>query len=239
MIHVLELGNFIVPSYAGMLLREQGASVEKWANKDTDPTMSLRDGEKLWHWLNAGKHVTDRQALDLLYLLPSAYPDIVIDNFRPQTLETWGIVPAKLARKFDCVWVSMYDEMGERSFDMVAQMRSWAEYGVYAPFYVGDTAAGLWMAFKALAMHSQHAPGHYVLGQAGCLQKLVEGELLADAPGDRAAGVAPWDAPGTYYFDREAREGVTHYKGCIYREPVRDTAWKRAHLWHKGGRIII
>jgi hypothetical protein len=36
------------------------------------------------------------------------------------------------------------------------------------------------------------------------------------------------------------REGVVRFRGREYREPVRDAAWKLAHLWHNGtGRMRV
>jgi len=118
------------------------------------------------------------------------------------------------------------------SADIFAQARSWLEYSPWVPFYVGDTAAGLWMAFKALAATAQ---GHYCLGQASCMQKLVEGELILDAP--RSPGQQPpWD--GDTYRVKNGT-AVVEYKGRRLTEPIRDRGWKLQHLWHQNGRIVI
>jgi hypothetical protein len=228
-VRVLELGSYVVPAYAGMILAEQGHAVTKWT-VGRDPILSLRRGADLWEWINHGKVIEARPAGDVLAL--ADWPDVVLDNFRPSTLARWGIDPAALAGRHGVVWVSMRAEVGERSFDAVAQARSWMEYGDWLPFYVGDTAAGLWMAFKAAATR---APGHYPLGQASCLQKLVEGELILDAP--RGHGATAWDDPHEY-GPVAGGVGVT-FKGERIEEPARDRAWKLAHLWHDRGRIRI
>ncbi len=227
-LRILELGNYVVPSYAGMILAEQGHRVEKWTN-GRDPILSLHRGDELWAWINRGKTLTDRHPRTLLDDWPGA--NIVLDNFRPETLARWGVDPAVLARRWGCVWVSMRSESGDRSFDLIAQARSWMEYAPWVPFWAGDTIGGLWLAFKALAAPG---PGHYVLGQASCMQKLVEGELVIDV--ERDGKTIPWENEPYRFEDGEA---VVQYKGDTYREPVRDRAWKLANLWHDQGRMRI
>jgi hypothetical protein len=235
MIKVLELGNYVSVAYAGMILAEQGASVTKWHN-GRDPILGLHRGQEMWAWINEGKRLLETPIETIEDLHYRSYPHIVIDNFRASTLEGWGINPASLAQKMGCVWVSMRSEYGDVSFDLLAQCRSWMEYAEWVPFYVGDTTGGLWMAFKALAMHAQKQPGHYILGQATCMQKLVEGELVVTPQRDKQS--IPWDAD-EYRFDKVTQEAVIAYKGNVYREPVRNEEWKRAHLWHENGRMCI
>jgi hypothetical protein len=231
---VLELGSYIVPSYAGMLLAEQGFQVVKWTD-GRDPILSLRSGPDLWTWVNYGKTVKHVHPGTLVHSWPDWRPDIVLDNIRPATLEKWGLDPDALAKEHGVIWVSMRDELGERSFDLLAQARSWMEYAPWVPFWAGDTAGGLWLAFKALAARAQGEVGHHVLGQASCLQKLVEGELVVDRPpGPR--GRVPWETE-PYHFD--GTHAVVQFKGAIYQEPVRNRDWKMAHLWHENGRIRI
>jgi hypothetical protein len=43
------------------------------------------------------------------------------------------------------------------------------------------------------AIHAAGRPGHYVLGQASFLQKLVEGELQIERPEPLPGNVVPWD----------------------------------------------
>jgi hypothetical protein len=231
---VLELGNFIVPAYAGMILAEQGAEVTKWVN-GRDPILSCRSGCELWNWINHGKTLLERPVASL----PSDPPavEVVIDNLRPGTLARWGVDPAELAARHGWVWVSMRSEIADgRSFDLIAQARSTAADFGHVPFWLGDTSGGLWLAFKALAMHAQGRVGHFVLGQATCLQKLVEGELMVPRPEPIPGNVVPWDPDPYFLADGRA---VVEYKGERIEEPVRDRAWKWTHLWHDGGRMRI
>lgn len=225
---ILELGNYIVPAYAGMVLAEQGHSVEKWTH-GTDPILGLHRGDELWEWINHQKSLVLRHPAEVLDEADRF--DLVIDNFRPSTLERWGIDPTAIAQRHRLAWVSMRSEVGEYSFDLLAQCRSWLEYAPWVPFYVGDTAGGLWLAFKALAVET---PGHYVLGHASCLQKLVEGELVIDVPRDGQS--VPWDREPYRFVDGQA---VIEYRGQTLTEFPRDRAWKLRHLWHTDGRIRV
>ena len=231
---ILELGNYVVPGYAGMILAEQGHQVRKWTN-GRDPILSLRCGDQLWDWINREKTLENRHpellAGDWLDVFGSDPPDIIIDNLRPATVQRRGLDPEEIARRRAIRWVSMRSEVGDRSFDIIAQARSWLEYAPWVPFWAGDTIGGLWLAFKALA---DRAPGHFVLGQASCMQKLVEGELVVERP--PADGRIPWEVDPYRVEDGEA---VVEYKGTTYREPIRDRSWKLDHLWHDEGRIRI
>ena len=226
---VLELGSYVVPAYAGMVLAEQGHHVTKWVKPGADPILGLHRGDELWRWINHGKRLEDRHPRDLLST--DERWDIVIDNFRPSTLAKWSIDPARIAKDRGLRWVSLRSEVGEVSFDLIAQARSWMEFCPWVPFYVGDTVAGLWVAFKALAGDE---PGHFVIGHATCMQKLVEGELVIDV--DRRGDAIPWDQERYTCVEREA---VIDYRGTTYREPARSREWKLAHLWHHDGRMVI
>ncbi|MFD4371019.1 CoA transferase [Streptomyces sp. NPDC058486] len=235
---VLELGSYVLPAYAGMVLAEQGCRVTKWVHPEgrPDPVQSLKRGDELWTWINEGKTLVPRHAREIT-ALPPGETDVVIDNFRAEAWHRWGVFPQEQADRLGVPWVSMRDEFDGRSFDAVAQARALMEHGPYLPIYLGDTAGGLWLAFKALALLSSRSRsgGHHVLRQSSCLAKLVEGELRVPA----ARGAAPpWDPPGTYGATEEG--ALVVYRGEPVREPVRDHAWKWANLRHDGtGRITI
>lgn len=226
---ILELGNYIIPAYAGMLLAEQGHRVEKWTN-GKDPILALHRGDELWDWINYKKKLLPIHFEQAPSYLGSF--DIVIDNLTPSALARYGLDPDFLANKFNIRWVSMRSEVGERSFDIIAQARSIMEYCDWVPFYLGDTSGGLWLAFKAMANND---PGHYVLGQASVLQKLVEGELLLTPKRERHK--TPWDVSR---YGPDGKNSVSvDYKGSLISEPVRDSEWKLDNLWHKLGRISV
>jgi len=226
---ILEIGNYIIPAYAGMILAEQGHEVIKWTNGN-DPTLSLNDGDKLWSWLNQGKNIVNKNFSEI----PSALDefDAVIDNVKESSLRRLGIDPAALAAKHQVRWISMRSESeDEISFDIIAQARSWMQYADWIPFYVGDTTGGLWLAFKLLASNK---PEHAVIYQASAMQKLVEGELIHTP--DRNRNQIPWDNEPYEFKDGKA---IVQYKNKTYEESIKNTEWKLKHLKHINGRITI
>lgn len=227
---ILELGSYIVPAYAGMMLAEQGHAVEKWT-VGTDPILSLKRGDELWRWINHGKTLVARHMREVPAEIEAGRWDVVIDNVRPSTLARHGIEPAAIAEHFGVRWVSMRSEVGEVSFDALAQARAWLSFAPWMPFYIGDTAGGLFVAFKAVA---DRAPGHFVLGHASCLTKLVEGEMVVKT--ERQNGRTPWDIE---QYGAGPLGAVVDYRNERYSEPVRDDAWREQHLFHTGGRIKV
>jgi hypothetical protein len=211
-----------------MILAEQNHEVEKWTT--TDPIYELRHGEALWKWINHRKTLYARHAADVAKLEAGIF-DVVIDNFRADTWTRWAVDPSVEADRLNVCWVSLRADDDGRSFDVIAQTRAWGDLGVM-PFYLGDTAAGLWVAFKALA-----APkGHHVIRQATCLAKLVEGELIV--PREPSDWV-PWDEPGSYQFNKTTRNAEVLFKGVRQTEPTRDARWRFHNLHHVGGRFVI
>ncbi|MFJ5532437.1 CoA transferase [Streptomyces sp. NPDC093261] len=230
---VLEIGTYVVPAFAGMVLAEQGHEVTKWTSPGgPDPIEGLEHGPELWKWINEGKALACRHATAVAEIQRGRF-HIVLDNIRAATWKHWGIDPAEEAERLGVVWVSMRDDFDGRSFDAVAQARAWGDHIGYVPAYLGDTAGGLWLAFKALAS----SPGHHVVHQAAALAKLVEGELVVEA--ERYGKRTPWDEPGTY-GENEAGTGVeVHYRGEVVSERFRDDEWRRRNLRHVEGRYVI
>lgn len=232
---ILELGSYVIPAYAGMILAEQGHQVEKWLSPTTDdPVLGLRRGDELWAWLNEGKKVHAEPADHVTELEVGEY-DVIIDNIRAQTWQRWGVDQAEVAARLRIPWVTMRDDFDGRSFDAIAQARAWGDHLGYLPVYIGDTSGGLWLALKALSTVSQGQTGLHILRQAACLAKLVEGELIVEA--DRPGGTPPWDAPGTYGATSEAAR--VEYRGEIVTEPMRGPSWRRENLAHQDGRYRI
>lgn len=229
--NILELGSYIIPAYAGYVLAGQGQHVTKWVSPTRpDPIEGMRRGGELWAWINHGKHVERRHAATIAVEPPGRFTHVV-DNIRAATWKDWAVDPAAEADRLGVTWVSMRDDFDDRSFDAIAQARAWGDHAGCVPFYIGDTAAGLWLAFKAATA----PPGHHVLRQAACLAKLVEGELAVTERRDGPS--APWDQPGTYGPDGD---GVTVvYRGVRHHEPFRDDRWRLANLAHEAGRLLV
>lgn len=236
---VLEIGTYVSVAYAGMVLREQGCEVTKWLGGSDDPVIGLRGGAYLWHWLNEDKIMEARHASTINDLQPGDF-DVVIDNVRAETWERWGINPEVLARLLGVTWVSLRDDFDGRGFDAIAQARAWGDHLGYLPVYLGDTGGGLWLAFKALAMHVRGKRMHFVIRQAACLAKLVEGELMYEVTEmARDGSTPPWDEPGTYGRSSDGEGTEVHYRGEVIKEPFRDGWWRRKYLQHKNGRLIV
>lgn len=237
-LRVLELGAYVAPAYAGMLLAEQGHRVVKWCSPTSpDPVLGLRHGDRLWAWLNHGKTVQYIHGRDIAGMAPGSV-DVVVDNLRASAWAGWQVDPAEQAYRLGVPWVALRDDFDGRSFDAVAQARAWGDHLGYLPVYLGDTSGGLWLAFKAASTAVSGSIGLHVLRQAACLAKLVESELMFDDI-PREGGLPPWDEPGTY-GPAPDRTGVqVQYRGDTIREPFRDAEWRQKNLRHHNGRLDI
>jgi crotonobetainyl-CoA:carnitine CoA-transferase CaiB-like acyl-CoA transferase len=233
---VLEIGSYVSIAYAGMILREQGCEVTKWLGAGDDPVQTLKGGDRLWTWLNENKTMAEKHASTVRDLQRGDF-DVVIDNVRAETWQRWGIDPEVWANNLGVTWVSLRDDFDGRGFDAIAQARAWGDHIGYLPVYLGDTGGGLWLAFKALAMYANgERSEHFVIRQAACLAKLVEGELLEV---ERDGFTPPWDEPGTYGLAPEGHATEVHYRGEIIKEPFRSAQWRRENLRHSNGRLVI
>ncbi len=105
-VKVLELGQLIAGPFAGKFFADFGAEVIKVEPPQGDPLRSwrnLHNGTSLWWFVQArnkksitlnlrmpeGQHVVQRLAADA---------DVVIENFRPGTLEKWNLGYEQLAK---------------------------------------------------------------------------------------------------------------------------------------------
>src|SRR3546814_9825939 len=106
-VRVLEMGSFIAGPFAGQLLGDYGADVIKVESPgDGDPMRRwgvTRDGDSLW-WPAIARNkrsialdLRDEGGRDVVRRL-AAKCDIVLENFRPGTLEKWGLDYATLAK---------------------------------------------------------------------------------------------------------------------------------------------
>ena len=105
-VRILELGSFIAGPFAGQLLGDYGADVVKVeAPGDGDPMRRwgvTLDGDSLW-WPAIARNkrsivldLRDERARAIVRDLV-AHCDVVLENFRPGTLERWGLDYATLA----------------------------------------------------------------------------------------------------------------------------------------------
>lgn len=227
---ILEIGNYIAPAYAGMILAEQNFEVTKYIYQNKDPILSLNQGQEIWEWINYKKILIENHISHAIKNIHNF--DVIIDNFKIETLKKWEIDPIELSKKHNLVWISLRPEINNTSFDVIAQAQAWADITGFVDFYIGDTIAGLWIAFKAMSMFLQKKCGHFIIPHATGLAKLIEGELIIDRPNKKH----PYD-PENYGYNKS--HAIVEYKKNTFLEPIRDKKWKLKNLRHKNGRLII
>lgn len=181
---VLELGSMLAGPFVGSMLGDFGARVVK-VEKPGKPD-ALRewpphkDGAALW-WktMARNKHVItldiSRPEARELALQLIGESDIVIENFRPGTLERWGLDPAELSQRFPrIVWVRVsgwgqtgpnreqggYATIAE-AFSGLASFTGHPDKGpTVSAFPMGDYLAGVFGAFGAMAaIHRRESSG--------------------------------------------------------------------------------
>ena len=174
-VRVLELGSMLAGPFCGTMLADFGAEVIK-AEKPGAPDAlrqwpPFRDGEELlWRSMARGKRLItldiSRPEGRALALELAGRADVVIENFRPGTMERWGFEPARLAEaEGGAVWVrvSGYGQSGPLASgggyatiaECFAGLASFTGYGDRGPmvsaFPLADYLAGIFAAFGALA----------------------------------------------------------------------------------------
>lgn len=100
-IRVLELGTLIAGPFAGRLLGDMGADVIKIEDpKRPDPLRTWGQGERDGHRFFWTVHARNKRCITLDLRAPEgqdlfrrlvAESDVVVENFRPGTLEKWGL----------------------------------------------------------------------------------------------------------------------------------------------------
>lgn len=183
-IKVLELGQLIAGPFAAKTLADFGASVVKIEPPGLgDPLRKwrlLHEGTSVW-WeaQSRGKHsvcidLRQQEGQELVRQLASQ-ADVLIENFRPGTMEKWGLSWASLHQlnpRLIMLRVSGYGQTGPRSqepgFAAIAEAMGGLRYlnghpgqaPVRAGLSLGDTLAGLHGALGVLlALYQRDARG--------------------------------------------------------------------------------
>lgn len=184
-IRVIELGSFIAGPYCGQLLADMGADLIKFEDPGKGDAMrqwgyAKKDGASVW-WPVIGRNkrsitvdLRKKQGQAVLRRL-IAEADVLLENFRPGTLEKWGLTVAALQAmnpKLIVARVSGYGQYGPYSekagFAAVAEaiggMRVINGYPDRLPtrtgLSIGDTLAGIYTAFGILAaLHQRGRDG--------------------------------------------------------------------------------
>ena len=174
-IKVLETGSMLAGPFCGSLLGDFGAEVIKLEKPGKPDALRewppFKDGQPLW-WKAIARNkrlatldISRPEAREATLALIGR-SDIVIENFRPGTLERWGLGPAELAVQFpQVIWVrvSGYGQTGPYSgrggyatiaeaYSGLASFTGFPDRGpMVSAFPLGDYVAGTYAAFGAMA----------------------------------------------------------------------------------------
>ena len=230
-VRIVELGQLIAGPFAGMLLASFGADVIKVEPLAGDAIRSWRvveDGTSLW-WRALARNkrciavdLRRSEGQDLVRSLCAA-SDVLLENFRPGTLERWGLDPAALRAEHPrlvVTRVSGYGQSGPRSHlpgyasvcEAFAGLRHVTgmpgEVPVRSNLSLGDTLAGLHAALGTMLSLYQRDAGGTRQGQVvdvsifesvfNCLESTipeVDRGVVRQASGTTITGVVP---TGTY-----------------------------------------
>ncbi|MCM3886691.1 CaiB/BaiF CoA-transferase family protein [Frankia sp. R82] len=183
---IIDISTVLAGPFAAQLLADFGARVIKVEHPSGDPMRRFgpaADGVPLW-WkvLNRNKQgivlnlSTPEGAAEFLRLAANA--DAVIENFRPGTLERWGIGPEKLKEVNPDLVVTRISAFGQdgpysprpgfgtlaEAMGGVAALQGGSSGPPVLPAYqLGDTLAGLYAACATLI--ALHARAHIGQGQ--------------------------------------------------------------------------
>ncbi|QCK85523.1 CoA transferase [Phreatobacter aquaticus] len=184
-IKVVELGSFIAGPYCGQLLADMGADLVKFEDPGKGDPMrqwgfAKKDGASVW-WPVIGRNkkcvtvdLRKKQGQDILRRLVKD-ADVLLENFRPGTLEKWGLTIEALHAmnpKLIVARVSGFGQYGPYSakagFAAVSEamggMRTINGYPDRLPtrtgLSIGDTLAGLYTAYGIVAaLHQRDRDG--------------------------------------------------------------------------------
>jgi crotonobetainyl-CoA:carnitine CoA-transferase CaiB-like acyl-CoA transferase len=183
-IRVLDLGHVLAGPFAGTLLADLGADVIKVEHPQRGDTLRRlgprSDGVPLW-WKVAGRNKRSL-ALDLrlpagrdVLLELAAKSDALIENFRPGTLERWGLAPDQLWEvnsRLVILRISGFGQdgsgAGRPGFGRVGEALSGAVnltgesdgQPLHVGFSLGDATSGMMGAFGVLAaLHEARRSG--------------------------------------------------------------------------------
>ncbi|WP_126425797.1 CaiB/BaiF CoA transferase family protein [Brevibacillus marinus] len=255
-IRVLELGNFVAAPFAGKLFAEFGAEVIKVEDpKQGDPLRNwrvLHGDTSLWWYVLARnkKSVTIDlrvpEGQDLIRELAKE-ADVILENFRPGTLEKWGIGYEDLAKinpSIILTRISGYGQTGpyrdKPGFGSVAESIGGLRYLTGDPdrppvrmgVPLGDSVAALYAVIGTLmALRARDADperkGQYVdVALYEAVFSLLEGVLpeydLKGLIRERAGSSLPGIAPSNTYLCADGKYIVIAANGdSIFRRLMR------------------
>ena len=236
-VKVIELGTLIAGPYAGSLLAQFGAEVIKIEGPEGDPLRKwrkLHKGTSFW-WYSQSRNkksvtvnLKTKEGQEIIRELVKG-ADIVIENFRPGTLEAWNLGWEELSRlnpALIMVRVSGFGQTGpyrdRPGFAAIAEsmggLRYLAGYPDRPPVRVGvsigDTLASLYGVIGALlAMHHlkvNGGSGQYIdvaLYEAvfGVMESLIPEFAESGFIRERTGASLPGISPSNTYLCQDGR----------------------------------
>jgi succinyl-CoA---D-citramalate CoA-transferase len=231
-LRVIELGQLIAGPFCGQLLGDFGAEVIKIEDPATGDPMrgwgpQTPGGRSLW-WpvLSRNKqsvtvNLRDPRGADLIRRLATE-SDVLLENFRPGTLERWGLAPAELWRlnpRLIVTRVSGYGQTGpyagRAGFGSIGEAMGGIRYvtgaadrpPARAGISLGDALAGTFAALGTLvAVHARERTGRgQVVDTAiyeavlALMESLLPDWELAGHQRERTGSVLPNVAPSNVY----------------------------------------
>jgi len=273
-VKVIELGTLIAGPYAGSLLAQFGAEVIKIEGREGDPLRKwrkLHKGTSFW-WYSQSRNkksvtvnLKTKEGQEIVRELVKG-ADIVIENFRPGTLEAWNLGWEELSRlnpALIMVRVSGFGQTGpyldRPGFAAIAEsmggLRYLAGYPDRPPVRVGvsigDTLASLYGVIGALlAMHHlkvNGGSGQYIdvaLYEAvfGVMESLIPEFAESGFIRERSGASLPGISPSNTYLCQDGRYVIiAGNSDSIFRRLMRaigrdDLADDQA-LAHNDGRV--
>ena len=229
---VIELGQLIAGPFCGQLLADFGADVVKGEAPDRpDPARGWGAAKKagiglMWPVIGRGKrsltlNLRVAEGQEILKQLASE-ADILVENFRPGTLEKWGLGPDVLMAlnpRLILVRVSGYGQTGPESgkagYASVGEAKAGLRHLIGEPDRVparagvslGDTMTGTFAALGAMiAVHARASTGRGQVVDAAIyesvmafMEGLIPEYALAGHTRQRSGAILPRVAPSSVY----------------------------------------
>jgi formyl-CoA transferase len=196
-IRVIELGQLLAGPFCGQLLGDMGADVIKVEPPLTgDPLREWGQGDEKVQWevfarnkrsVGANLRVPEGQALVKRLI---AQADVVVENFKPGTLEKWGLAPEALLEEFPRLIIARLSGYGQTGpyadragFGGIGEAMGGWRYIVGEPdrppsrmgVSIGDTLTGTYGCMGVLAaLHARERTGRGQVIDAALYESVLQ-----------------------------------------------------------------
>ena len=251
-IRVIEIGTLLAGPFCGQQLADHGAEVIKVEPPGTGDPMRVwgqekADGKSLW-WPVVGRgkksvtiNLREASGQDLVRQL-AANADVLVENFRPGTLEKWGLSPSELHEvnpRLIITRVSGYGQSGpyasQPGFGAIGEALGGIRYTTGDPekmpsrtgISIGDTLTAMFATIGTLnAIHARQRTGKGQVVDAALyesvmavMESLLTEYHVAGFIRERTGSMIPNIAPANVY---PTRDGKMHLISGN-----QDTVWRR------------